>query len=183
MSQELKLVDHYDEMDQIVQGWLKYGADNTAMSNIARETGISRVKVRSYIEEWREALAANSNAQEQARDALQNYDTTIGMVQKELWAVSDNLKEKGDFRNQAGTLKSIADIEKGRQDTYAKAGIYADAEIGDQLAETEEKAKLISELLVKIARDYPESKTAIQEGLTEIFGVSPMVEMPVVTKL
>lgn len=179
MSQEVALVDHYERMDKVVQGWLKYGADNTALSHIAREYKIPRTEVKRLVEEWREVRQQMGTAQEAASHALQNYDTTIGMVQKEMWKTYEELTDKGDARNAAGVLKNIADIEAKRQEVYAKAGVYADAELGDQIAETQAMAQAIQNLLTKVARDYPETKTMITEALTEIFGISPMVEMPV----
>jgi hypothetical protein len=180
MPGEIATVEYFDEMNRVVEGWMRYGASPSAMSKIAQETGISRARVKGYVEEWREIYKADGDVQSRAAEALQQFDTQLSLVQKNLWDVDEDAQAVGDLKTRATVLKSIADIEAKRQDTFQKAGMYDDLEVGDRLAETQEKADAISKLLIETATKYPEAKTFIQEGLTAIFGRSPMVEMPMV---
>lgn len=182
MPGEVATIDYFDEMNRVVEGWMRYGASPSAISKIAQETGLSRAKAKAYVEEWREIYKNDKAVQDRAQEALQQFDAQISLVQKNLWDVDEDAQQVGDLKTRATVLKSIADIEAKRQETFQKAGLYDDAELGDKLAETQDKADAISKLLIEVAKQWPETKTFIQEGLTEIFGRSPMVEMPMVQR-
>jgi molecular chaperone GrpE (heat shock protein) len=67
-------------------------------------------------------------------------------------------------------LKNLADIEAKRQDTWQKTGMFDDSAIADQIAEMEETADAIKQLLSDVAKKYPETRIFIMEGIERVFG-------------
>jgi hypothetical protein len=88
--------------------------------------------------------------------------------------------EDGDVKTKTTTLKAIADVESKRQESLQKAGLYDDAELGDEIAMMQEQADKIKQLLTLVASKYPESKMDILEGLQEIFAQEPIAVPDVV---
>jgi septal ring factor EnvC (AmiA/AmiB activator) len=68
-------------------------------------------------------------------------------------------------------------VQAKRQEILQKAGLYEGAELGDEIAATEEKMEKIKELLKNIAKDNPAVRQQIQQGLYEIF--NEVVGVPV----
>lgn len=160
---DLSLRDHADLLDKVGKKWI----EKRNPTAIAKELGIPRKQVLEIIEEFRDVAKNSKELQDRAIDALHEYDATLNRIIEESWEVYNT---SGDEKNQITLLKNIADVERQRVETLQKAGLYSDTALGDQLAEMEEKAQAIKELLKLVASEYPETRMMIMQGLTKIFG-------------
>ena len=115
---------------------------------ISKQLGIPFAAVKKNIELWEEILRNDLESRDAALDYLNrmvdSYDTLLRKSHENL----DNLRlmdfdEKVSAQINA-TLKNIADFEAKRVDALQKAGLLDAHDLGDELAEREEReAKLI----------------------------------------
>lgn len=162
MTKELSLVEHADLLDKVANLHMQ----RVNPTQIARQLGIKRTEVIALTNEWIEVAKNNKDLQDLATDRLHEYDASTNKVIEEAWALYAGAEEKV----QAGLLKTIADVERQRVETLQKAGLYSDNSLGDQMAEMEEKAAAIKELLKQVATAHPETRMMIMQGLQKIFG-------------
>lgn len=121
--------------------------------HISKELGIPFAAVKKNIEMWEEILRNDLESRDAARDYLNrmvdSYDTLLKKSHENL----DNLKDmRFDEKISAqinATLKNIADFEAKRVDALQKAGLLDAHDLGDELAEREEREAQ----LIKILRD------------------------------
>lgn len=120
-------------------------------TQIAKQLNIPRKEVIRLQEDYRTALANDSEARDMARDYLhqmvKHYDSLIKKfyeLVEEIDALSFNHQVAGQ-KNAA--LKAIADLEAKRLDALQKAGLLENSELGDELAEAEEKRQIIIDIL------------------------------------
>lgn len=176
MSNEVALkVDFYEELNQVVERYLK-GDNATA---IARHTGMKRVDVLNYIDEWRSIAQNDENVKARAREALTAMTLHYDLLISEFWKIHEGSQ---DEKNKLTALKHIADVEKVRQDTLQKVGMYDDAVLGDDIAQAEEQILAIKNLLLKIVKEYPTTKADILAGLSKIFGEGVGVDADIVVE-
>lgn len=161
---EIGSSEYYDEMNTVVTALLKGENNPTA---IARSLGMPRKKVLDYMDEWSKIARNRPDIAERAMETLTNMDRHYDMIVKEYW---DILSNELDNKVRATVLKNLADIEVKRHETLQKAGLFDDSGIADQLAEMEETAEAIKNLLSSVASKYPETKIFIMEGISNIFG-------------
>lgn len=162
--QELESVTYYEEMNRVVSALLKGNTNPTAL---ARELGMTRVKVMDYMEAWKDYARNDEDIKNRAKESLTEMDHHYDLIVSEMWGVVND--DVVDLKTKAGTLKHIADVISKRQETLQKAGLYDDAGLADELVDTQEKAQKIKELLREIATKYPATKIDILEGLSRIF--------------
>ena len=163
MTKELTLSDREAFINTIAEDYLLKGVNNA--TKIAKDLGIPRKDVLVYIEEWRSA-ANTGEAKARAAELLYEMDKSYDKIINELWithADADNAKDA------AGILKTIAEVVAKRQDVLQKAGLYDDAAIGDELALVEEQMEGIKSLLKTVAKNHPEVRQEIMDGLGRIF--------------
>lgn len=170
MTKELSLRDHADLLEKVGVAWI----EKRNATAISKELGIPRKQVLEFIEEFKDVAKNSKELQDRALDALHEYDATLNKVIEESWALH---KRADDQKIEATMLKTIADVERQRVETLQKAGLYSDSAIGDELADMEEKAQAIKELLKAVAAEYPETRATIQQGLMRIFGQPESVDI------
>lgn len=120
-------------------------------TTISKELGIPRKDVISLIDDYKSALSNDQEARDMARDHLnmmgKHYDSLIAKFYELIEEI-----ESLDFNHQVAAqknaaLKAVAELEAKRLDAYQKAGLLDSAELGDELAEAEEKQAIIIEIL------------------------------------
>lgn len=123
----------------------------TSPYTIARRLNIKVVEARSAIEHWHEIIREDTESRDAAKDALhvmlQRYDNL-------LTEANDNLKnlkamafdEKVSAQINA-TLKNIGDLDAKRVDLLQKAGLLDANDLGDELAEREEREQILIDIL------------------------------------
>lgn len=118
---------------------------------ISKELGIPYAAVKKNIEHWEELLRNDLESRDAARDYLNrmvdSYDDLLRKSHENL----DNLK-KENFNEKISaqinaTLKNIADFEAKRVDALQKAGLLDAHDLGDELAEREQREAQLIEIL------------------------------------
>jgi predicted P-loop ATPase len=165
-STELMSPDRYDDMERVVERFLKGEQPTT----IAKQTGFKRAYVMELVEEYRTIAANDTRILDRAREAIFSMDRHYNMILEKLWEVVEQADEAENLTAKNNALKNAADIEAKRLDALQKAGLVDNAGLGEELIAMEEKAEAIKELLKEVAVEYPESREMIQMGLSRIFG-------------
>lgn len=163
MAKEVTVADREAFINTIAEDYLLKGVNNA--TKIAKDLGIPRKDVVVYIEEWR-AAANTGEAKARAAELLFEMDKSYDQIIRELWnshASAENAKD------EANILKIISEVIAKRQDVLQKAGLYDDAAMGDELALVEEQMQGIKDLLKTVAKNHPEARQEIMEGLGRIF--------------
>lgn len=173
MTNEIALRDEIQTMDDIARLWITGTRNPTA---IAKQLKMSRAEVLKYIDQYKEIVRNDPETKERAKEALFEADAAINLVIEESWALANS--PAIDAKTKATILKNTGDLEVKRVEMLQKAGLYNDAALGDELAEMEEKAEAIKELLKEVAANFPEARELIQRGLMKIFDQPVGVDVP-----
>jgi len=139
--------DRFESMEQVANLRLT-GMTDTA---VAKELGLKRKVVIELWNEWKDALSKDTQARDAARDHLnqmvQHYDRLI----KRYYDLLKDLQNE-TFGHQVAAqinsaLKQIADLEAKRVDALQKAGLLDANDLGDELAEMEERQQILIDIL------------------------------------
>lgn len=114
---------------------------------ISKSLGIPRKEVMLLQEDYRAALANDSEARDMARDHLNMMVKHFDRLIKKLYGLVEDI-DSLEFGHQVAAqknaaLRSIADLEAKRLDALQKAGLLDSAELGDELAEAEEQREIL----------------------------------------
>lgn len=140
---------------------------------VARALGIKVVEARSYMAQFQEIINNDVEARDAARDHLNKMVARYERLIERLYENLDDLNtmdydEKVSAQINA-TLKNIADFDKTRVDLLQKAGLLDASDLGDELAEREEREALILDILKNDL--CPQCQSAIRDKLTRLTGV------------
>jgi hypothetical protein len=151
-------------------------------TEISKQTGIQRKEVLELQADYRAALSQDSQARDMARDHLnmmvKHYDKLI----KQFYVLLEDMEELKWTHFVAGqrnnALKAIADLEAKRLDALQKAGLLESGDLGDELAEMEEK----QEILIGILRNdlCPDCKARVAYKLAQVSGQAETISAEVV---
>lgn len=139
---------------------------------IARELNIPRKVVKELLTDYKTALANDQEARDMARDHLnmmvKHYDSLISKFY-DLVDEIDTLSFSHQVAAQKNAaLKAIAELDAKRLDALQKAGLLDSADLGDELAEMEEKQAVIIDIL---SNDLcPQCRLATSTKLTRLTG-------------
>jgi hypothetical protein len=164
VSKEIELSERMELVNTIAENYLLKGVNNP--TKIAKELGIPRKDVLEYIDEWRKIAQNSEGVKDRAAELLTEMDRGYDQIINELWIAHASAESAKDA---AGILKTIADVIAKRQEVLQKAGLYDDANLGDELAIAEEQMDKIKELLKQIATNHPQTRQEIMYGLGVIF--------------
>jgi hypothetical protein len=152
-------------MNEIVSLYIK----GASVPSIMKSTGLRRVDVLEYLDEYKQIAANDPEIQGRARETLHNFDLHTSDIVRELWELHNGSDDE-KIRLQA--LKHLADIDKARVETLQKAGLYDDAALGDEMVKVQEQANQIKDLLKDVVTEFPATKDLILKGLNKIFNES-----------
>lgn len=136
-------------------GWMEKVAERTmkglSATAIAKELDIPRKEVMLLQDDYRAALANDNEARDMARDHLNMMGKHYDKLIKSFYDLIDEI-DTLSFGHQVAAqknaaLKAIAELEAKRLDAYQKAGLLDSAELGDELAEAEEKREILIDIL------------------------------------
>jgi hypothetical protein len=175
MSQEIELLDRYEQINKVAQLYIK-GTTNPAA--IAKELGVKRAQALELIDEWRDIAKNNDDIKEQAAEALQSGIQHYAMIVQRLWETVEQADTAGDFRTKNAILKNVADIEAKKIDMLQKAGLYDDASLGDEIAEMEEKQAILISILRDVTSDCEHCKIEVARRLARVTGKAEPVIIP-----
>lgn len=174
MSKEVDLLDHYDEMNSVVEAMLK----GQKSRDIAKSLGLRLVDVEKHINEWQGLARSNKHIQDRALEALSATDQHYDIIISELWSVVEDAGMNEDLRVKASTLKMVADIEQKRIEMLQKSGLLDNQQLTEQLLEQEKKQDILVGILRVLTNKYPESAAFVRTELSRVTGI---VESTVIT--
>jgi uncharacterized protein with von Willebrand factor type A (vWA) domain len=139
--------DRFEAMESVASLRLK-GKTETA---VARELGLQRKVVIELFNEYKDIIRQDAGSRDMARDHLdmmvKHYDRLIEKsydVYRSLELMAFDEKIAAQMNT---TLKNISEYEAKRVDALQKAGLLDANDLGDELAEMEEKQQVLIDIL------------------------------------
>ena len=170
---EIELSAHFDRMNRVVSELLK-GSNPT---QIAAITGFKRGDVVDLIDEWKNVIHNDTGARERAKEAISGADQHYAMLIKEAWKTVEDADQAGQLNVKATSLKLIADIEGKRIGMLQEVGLLDNAELANQIADTERKQDILVKILKEVTASCPKCKIEVAKRLSQITGIVEPIEI------
>lgn len=164
MSTEDKLVEHLDQVNRVVEEYLK-GNDPT---QISKDLDIPRQRVVGYISEWRQMASDNAAIRARAKEALVGADTHYNKLISKAYEVIDDATTTANLSAKTSAIKLVLDIEARRIDMLQKAGLLENKELAEEMIEIERKQEVLIGILRDIAAEYPQIRDEIMKRLSAV---------------
>jgi len=164
MSTEDKLIEHLDQVNKVVEEYLK-GNDPT---QISKELAMPRQKVVGYINEWRAMASDNAAIRARANEALVGADTLNTKLIQKAYEVIDDATTTANLTAKTSGIKLVMDLESKRIEMLQKAGLLENKELAEEMIEIERKQEVLVGILKDIASEHPEVRDKIMQRLSEI---------------
>lgn len=170
--------NRFEQMEKVAELTMK-GHNATA---IAKTLNLPRKEILVLQEDYRTALSNDSEARDMARDHLNMMVKHFDRLIKKLYDLADDI-DTLDFGHQVAAqknaaLRSIADLEAKRLDALQKAGLLDSAELGDELAEAEEKRDILLNIIQQEV--CPACRINIASSVAKLSGKVNTVEAEVI---
>ena len=162
MSTEEDLVKHLDQVNQVVEEYLK-GNDPT---QISKELAIPRQRVVAYIDEWKVNASNNAVIRARAREALAAAEAHYGKLISRSYEVIDEASITNNLSAKTAGIKLVMDIESKRIDMLQKAGLLENKELAEEMMEIEKRQEILVLILKDIASEYPQVRDEIMRRLS-----------------
>jgi hypothetical protein len=160
-------------MNRVVSELLK-GSNPT---QIAAITGFKRGDVVDLIDDWKNVIHNDTGARERAKEAISGADQHYAMLIKEAWKTVEDADQAGQLNVKATSLKLIADIEGKRIGMLQEVGLLDNAELANQIADTERKQDILVKILKEVTASCPKCKIEVAKRLSQITGVVEPIEI------
>ncbi len=170
---EIELSAHFDRMNTVVSELLK-GNNPT---QIAAITGFKRGDVVDLIDDWKSVIHNDTGARERAKEAISGADQHYAMLIKEAWKTVEDADQAGQLNVKATTLKLIADIESKRIGMLQEVGLLDNAELANQIADTERKQDILVKILKEVTASCSKCKIDVAKRLSQITGIVEPIEI------
>jgi hypothetical protein len=164
MSTEADLIAHLDEVNRVVEEYLK-GNEPT---QISKELEIPRQKVVAYISEWRQMASDNAAIRARAKEALVGADTHYNKLIGKAYEVIEDATTTANLGAKTSAIKLVLDIEARRIDMLQKAGLLENKELAEEMLEIERKQDILVGILRDIASEYPQIRDEIMRRLSSV---------------
>jgi hypothetical protein len=164
MSTEEELVKHLDQVNLVVEEYLK-GNDPTIIS---KQLNIPRQRVVSLINEWKVMASANDAIRARAKEALASMDAHYGKLISKTYEVIDEASMTNNLTAKTAAIKLVMDIESKRIDMLQKAGLLENKELAEEMMEIEKRQEILMAILKDIASEYPQVRDEIMRRLSAI---------------
>jgi hypothetical protein len=164
MSAEEQLIEHLDEVNKVVEEYLK-GNDPT---QISKELVMPRQKVVAHINEWKQMASDNTIIRARAKEALAGADTHYNKLITKAYEVMDDATTTANLNAKTSAIKLVLDIESKRIDMLQKAGLLENKELAEEMLEIERKQDILVGILRDIAAEYPQIRDEIMRRLSDI---------------
>ena len=164
MSTEDDLVKHLDQVNQVVEEYLK-GNDPTVIS---KQLSIPRQRVVTLINEWKVMASANDAIRARAKEALAAADAHYGKLISKSYEVIDEASMTNNLSAKTQAIKLVMDIESKRIDMLQKAGLLENKELAEEMIEIERRQDVLVGILRDIASEHPEIRDLIMQRLSTI---------------
>jgi hypothetical protein len=164
MSTEEDLVKHLDQVNDVVEEYLK-GNDPT---KISKDLAIPRTRVVQLINEWKVMASANDAIRARAKEALAAADAHYGKLISKSYEVIDEASMTNNLSAKTAGIKLVMDIESKRIDMLQKAGLLENKELAEEMVEIENRQIVLMSILKDIASEHPEIRDEIMKRLSSI---------------
>jgi hypothetical protein len=164
MSTEDNLIEHLDQVNKVVEEYLK-GSEPT---QISKQLDLPRQKVVAYINEWKVMAADNAAIRARAKEALVGADTHYSKLIQKAYEVIDDATTSANLSAKTSAIKLVLDIEARRIDMLQKAGLLENKELAEEMLEIERKQEVLVEILKDIASEYPQIRDEIMRRLSAV---------------
>ena len=164
MSTEDKLVEHLDQVNKVVEEYLK-GNDPT---QISKELAMPRQKVVGYINEWRAMASDNAAIRARAKEALVGADTHYTKLIQKAYEVIDDATTTANLGAKTSGIKLVMDLESKRIEMLQKAGLLENKELAEEMIEIERKQEVLVGILREMASEHPEVRDKIMQRLSDV---------------
>jgi hypothetical protein len=164
MSTEDDLVKHLDQVNQVVEEYLK-GNDPTVIS---KQLDIPRTKVVTLINEWKVMASANDAIRARAKEALAAADTHYSKLVSRTYEVIDEASMTNNLSAKTAAIKLVMEIESKRIDMLQKAGLLENKELAEEMIEIERRQEVLVGILRDIASEHPEVRDIVMQRLSAI---------------
>jgi hypothetical protein len=164
MSTEEDLVKHLDQVNNVVEEYLK-GSDPTVIS---KQLDIPRQRVVAYIDEWKVSASNNAMIRARAKEALSGADAHYSKLISKSYEVIDEASMTNNLSAKTAAIKLVMDIESKRIDMLQKAGLLENKELADEMLEIENRQEVLVGILRDIASSHPEVRDLIMRKLSMI---------------
>lgn len=166
--------DRFELMNDIMTDYVK----NVSVAQIAREKKMTRKQVEDVISEWRQSAVGSEFLKDRVDDLMvlmdEHFSTLIQEGWKTLKEVDDAIVDGGINAQMLGArtaaIKTIADLEAKRIETLQKAGLLDAADLGDELADMEERQDKIITILRDVSQTCPTCRMEVARRLSLITG-------------
>lgn len=162
MSTEDDIVEHLDEVNRVVEHYLK-GNDPT---KISKDLSIPRTRVVTLINEWKVMASANDAIRARAKEALASADAHYNKLIAKSYEVIDEATLTNNLGAKTGGIKLVMDIEAKRIDMLQKAGLLENKELAEEMVEIERRQEILMGILRDIASEYPQIRDEIMRRLS-----------------
>jgi hypothetical protein len=140
-------------------------------TQIATLTGFKRAEVVELVEEWKSIAHNDTASRERAKEAISGADQHYAMLIKEAWKTVEDADTQGQLNVKSGALKLIADIEGKRIGMLQEIGLLDNAELANQIAETERKQDILVKILKEVTASCPKCKMDVAKRLSQVTGI------------
>lgn len=164
MSTEAQLIEHLDEVNKVVEEYLK-GNDPT---QISKDLVMPRQKVVAHINEWKQMASDNAIIRARAKEALAGADTHYNKLITKAYEVIDDATTSANLSAKTSAIKLVLDIESRRIDMLQKAGLLENKELAEEMLEIERKQDILVGILRDVAADYPQIRDEIMRRLSDV---------------
>ncbi len=164
MSTEAELVRHLDEVNRVVEEYLK-GSDPT---KISKQLSIPRTLVVQHINEWKVMASANDAIRARAKEALASADAHYNKLISKSYEVIEDATTTANLGAKTAAIKLVMDIESKRIDMLQKAGLLENKELAEEMLQIEKKQDVLMAILRDIASEHPEIRDEIMRRLSDI---------------
>jgi hypothetical protein len=164
MSTEAQLIEHLDEVNKVVEEYLK-GNDPT---QISKELAMPRQKVVAHINEWKHMASDNAIIRARAKEALAGADTHYNKLITKAYEVIDDATTTANLGAKTSAIKLVLDIESKRIDMLQKAGLLENKELAEEMLEIERKQEILVGILRDVAAEYPQIRDEIMRRLSDV---------------
>lgn len=141
-------------------------------TRIARETGFKQAEVLEYLAEFKDIAKNDELLRERGREVVHDFDEQQNKIQREMWRLADDAETNGDLKVRATVLKNISDVQAKRVEVLQKSGVLADNKIVEEMAETEEKMRILMGILRDVTRTCDHCRIEVARRLSDVAGKS-----------
>jgi hypothetical protein len=163
-STEIDLVKHLDEVNRVVEEYLK-GNDPT---RISKDLAMPRTRVVAHLDEWKRMASDNTAIRTRAKEALVGADAHYNKLITKAYEVIEEASTTANLNAKTAGIKLVMDIESRRIDMLQKAGLLENKELAEEMVEIEKRQEVLVGILRDIASSHPEVRDLIMERLSMI---------------